>query len=270
MSKTDKHQIDEQTSIEIEMRARVEAARQRMAEVSEQDRDSYGEYIEFLEDQVEVKRAIYHKDRTSEEIEQYSIRWDRITDEDTDSLKELLVWKPGEQVVHRFLENNPKFLIQALSGGHGRYQISKHRLGAEFVPDFLIAENSSIGLEWYAVEIESPQTNAHRKDGLQSQKLTHAIGQIRDWRKWIMNNLDYARRPREQDGLGLIGIDSRVAGLILIGRRSEYPERYNEFRRQMIDQERIIIHSYDWLVDLAATNRSGRLSTDLVGHGFSR
>ena len=65
-----------------------------------------------------------------------------------------------------------------------------------------------------------------------------------------MHNLDYARRPTDQDGLGLVGIDSRVPGLIIIGRRDPYPERFNEFRKQMIDRERIVIHSYDWLVDV--------------------
>ena len=109
-----------------------------------------------------------------------------------------------------------------------------------------------MGLQWFAVELELPRIKAHRKDGLQSCWLTHAIGQIRDWRSWFMNNLDYARRSHENNGLGLIGIDNRVTGLILIGRRTEYPERFNEFRRQMNDQERIRIHSYDRLADLVS------------------
>ena len=223
------------------------------------------EYIESIKMQLENKIAVYHMQRASAELKQHSILWDRITSDDSRSLKDLLERNPNEQIVHRFLENNPKFLVQALTGGHGRYQVSKPRLGSEFVPDFLIVDESSIGLEWFAVEIESPRVKAHRKDGLQSQYLTHAIGQIEDWREWLRNNLDYARRPREQDGLGLIGIDDRVAGLILIGRRSSgYPERFNKFRRQKIDRERIVIHSYDWLLDIANTNRSGRLSTELL------
>ena len=224
---------------------------------------SRSEYIESIKMQMEGRIARYHMQRASTELEQHSTLWDRITSEDARSLKDLLERNPDEQTVHRFLENNQKFLVQALTGGHGRYQLSKPSLGSEFVPDFLIADESSIGLEWFAVEIESPRKKAHRKDGLQSQYLTHAIGQIRDWRKWLRNNLDYARRSPEQDGLGLIGIDDRVAGLILIGRRNEYPERYNEFRRQMIDRERIVIHSFDWLADIALSNRSGRLSSDL-------
>ena len=109
-----------------------------------------------------------------------------------------------------------------------------------------------MGLQWFAVELESPRIKAHRKDGLEYYRLTHAIGQIKDWRSWFKNNLGYARRPHEQDGLGLIGIDESVTGLILIGRRTEYHKRFNEFRRQRNAQERIKVHSYDWLVDLVS------------------
>ncbi len=66
-----------------------------------------------------------------------------------------------------------------------------------------------------------------------------------------MNNIDYARRSKEDNGLGLIGIDHRIDGLIIMGRRHNFPKHFNEFRRTMIDRERITIHSYDWLVDLA-------------------
>lgn len=266
MTQSDKHQgrlTDEQTVIEAEFRSRVEVARKLGDEAYDKEGISRNEYIDFIEMQREHKIAIYHMQRASTELEQHSTLWDRITSEETGSLKELLERNPDEPTVHRFLENNPKFLVQALTGGHGRYQISKPRLGSEYVPDFLIAEESSIGLEWYAVEIESPKAKAHTRAGLQSHQLTHAIGQIRDWRNWFRNNLDYARRSREQDGLGLIGIDDRVPGLILMGRRGQYPQRFNEFRRQTKDQERIAIHSYDWLLDIAHANRSGRLSSEL-------
>ena len=153
--------------------------------------------------------------------------------------------------MHRFLEDNPELLNQVLRGGHGRYQISKQRLGSELIPDFMIADVSSIGIEWHAVELESPRAKVHRKDGRPRSSVHHAIEQIRDWRNWLMNNLDYARRSVDQDGLGLIGIDHRVHGLVIMGRRSDFPERYNQFRRNMIDRERIGIHSYDWLVELA-------------------
>ena len=259
----DEHVIDEQSALESKAKAFANEARTHIEKVSEADRDDYMEYIEFLEGQVERTRVSYQKDRASSELQQHLIQWDAITLRDVRSLEVLLKQGPDEQALHHHLEENPKLLIQTLAGGHGRYLISKKRLGSQFVTDFLMAEEHSMGLEWHAIELESPLVKAHRQDGQQTQELTHAICQIRDWRSWIMDNLDYARRPCEQNGLGLIGIDNRVSGLIIIGRRSDFPERYNEFRRQMIDRERIAIHSYDWLVDVARSNRSGSLSFGL-------
>ena len=220
-------------------------------------------FDEIVDGQVRHERVEYQKERACSELEDSSVVWDQVTSEDAAALQELLDRNPHELEMHRFLEDHPQFLIQILGAGHGRYQLSKPRFGAELIPDFLIAEMSSIGIQWHAVEIESPRSKAHRRDGLPSSKLNHAIGQIRDWRQWLRNNIDYARRPREQNGLGLVGIDDRVTGLILIGRRQEHNDRYNEFRRDEIDRRRIVIHSYDWLVDVARSNKSGRLAGDL-------
>ena len=113
--------------------------------------------------------------------------------------------------------------------------------------------------------LTSVRSRSHRWVALRLNSVNHAIGQIRDWRQWLMDNIDYARRPKEQNGLGLVGIDPSVPGLIVIGRRQKYSSRYNEFRRQLIDPERIVIHSYDWLVDGANINYSGWLTGELRG-----
>ena len=250
-------QADEQEGLERETRARWESLRPSYNEWAVASGEPLSEFDRIVDDQVEFARAIYHKDRASRELEESSVIWDRLTPQHGNSLQELLEKSPQEAEMHSFLEAHPEYLVQVMGGGHGRYQLSKKRLGAEFIPDFLVAEMSSIGIEWHAVEIESPGVAAFRKDGLPAIGLNHAIGQIRDWRQWLMDNIDYARRPKEQNGIGLVGIDPRVPGLIIIGRRQEYPSRYNEFRRQMIDRERIVIHSYDWLVDVARSNNSG-------------
>lgn len=252
-------QLDEQENLERETRARWESLRPSYNEWAANSGEPLSEFDRIVDGQVKLARVLYQKDRALSEFEDSSVTWDRVTPQDGDSLRGLLDGSPKEADLHRFLDDHPKYLVQVLGGGHGRYQISKKRLGAEYVPDFLVAEMSSIGIEWHAVEIESPSAKVFRRDGLPASSVNHAIGQIRDWRRWLMDNLDYARRPIEQNGLGLIGIDSRVPGLVVIGRRQQYPSRYNEFRRQMIDRERIVIHSYDWLVDVAYSNRSGWL-----------
>ena len=256
-------QVDEQEAIECKIRVKWESFRPSYDEWAEINGEPLSEFDRIVDRVVESTRVNYQKKRASKELDHASIMWDRMTPEDWASLQDLLDTSPKEAEIHRHLEENPKFLIQALGAGHGRSQISKPRFGAEFVPDFLISEMSSIGIEWYLVEIESPSCQVERKDGLPTQQLNHAIAQVQDWRSWLMSNLDYARKPKDQQGLGLVGIDPRASGLIIIGRRHEYSDRYNEYRHRMIDRERILIHSYDWLVDVARSNRSGWLPSAL-------
>lgn len=248
--------MDEQTIIEQATRVKWETLRPSFMVWAAESGESPSEFDRIVEGQVEFARVNYQKQRANLELTHLSTDWDHITPKDTASLQALLDTDPKEASMQTFLEDNPKFLVQLLAGGHGRYQLSKKRLGADYVSDFLIAEESSIGIEWYAVELESPRSKEHKADGNPANSLNIALAQIRDWRQWLMSNLDYARRSTAQDGLGLVGIDSRVPGVIIIGRRHKYPERFNNFRRQTKDRENILIHSYDWLVDVARCNTS--------------
>ena len=135
-----------------------------------------------------------------------------------------------------------------MGGGHGRWVIPKKRFGCEYVTDFLIGEKSSIGFEWYAIELESPKAKMFTKAGNPSKTLTHAIRQIQDWRRWLQLNQNYASRPRNESGLGLTDITADLPGLILIGRQANIDESSNGLRRQMVTDSRIKIHSYDWLL----------------------
>ena len=256
-------EVDEQSAMERETRAKWESLRDSSAEWAQANGASPSTFDSVIEAQVEHNRAAYQKERVTKELEDSSVIWDKVTPEDCDALRALLDTNPKEPAMHEFLKNNPKFLVQVLGGGHGRFQLSKPRFGSNFIPDFLVAEESSIGIEWYLVEIESPRCKVERSDGLPAQELNHAIGQIRDWREWLTNNLDYARRPKDQHGLGLIGINPNASGLIIIGRRQEYSPRYNEFRRQTRRDSRIAIHSYEWLVDVATSNFSSWLTAEL-------
>ncbi len=243
--------MDKQEAIEQHTRAKWESFRPSFNEWAKVSGEPFSEFDAIVDGQVEMARVRYQKDRIENELPKFTIPPSPITQTDLHVIRRVLSRNPDESDMHRFLDKNPQFLVQILRGGHGRYQISKQRLGAELIPDFLIADVSSIGIEWHAVELESPRAKVHRKDGRPNADVQHAIDQVRDWRNWLMNNLDYARRSENQDGLGLVGIDHRVHGLVLMGRRCELPRRFNEFRRTMIDRERIFIHSYDWLVEVA-------------------
>ena len=172
---------------------------------------------------------------------EFFIQWDNVYRQDVKELERVIASARDERTMQRYLEAHPYLMIQHLGGGHGRFVIPQKRLGAEFVPDFLLCEIDSIGPHWKLVEIESPRGLRAKKNGEPTAHLQHAINQIQDWRRWLTEHIAYAR-----EGLKLEGISGNVPGLVIMGRRGDGadPERL----RQILEQNRIEVHSYDWLL----------------------
>jgi hypothetical protein len=200
-----------------------------------------------------VKRLITREDiLTTVPLREHFAFWEDITPADVTALKRRLRTAKSEEQMQRFLERHPMVLIQHLGGGHGRWVIPKKRLGAEFVPDFVIGDRDSGGYDWTLVELESPTAKMFTKSGLPSRSLNQALRQIMDWRAWLAANRDYATRSRDQQGLELIDISPSPPGLILIGRRSSLAAADRARRKQIERSNNVTIHSYDWLVEFAA------------------
>lgn len=201
---------------------------------------------------IEDAVSTYHHDRANKELEQYLVLWDKITTDHILALRQILKEAKVEEDLQKFLTENSIFLIQHLGGGHGRYVLPKPRLGAELIPDFLIAEMSSIGIEWHGVELESSFSDIFTSSGQPSHFVTQAVQQVVEWRAWLESNVAYARSPKSENGLGLVGITPDLPATILIGRRDkEFPPSFNAFRRQANSRQNIEIHTYDWLADQA-------------------
>jgi hypothetical protein len=179
------------------------------------------------------------------------VRRNSLTVSNADAYEAALASAEDESAMQRFLEACPAMLVQHLSAGRGAWVVSQKHLGAEHVTDFLIAERNYGNFEWYAVELERPQARMFTRKGDPSAALMHAVRQIDDWRNWLSRNRDYASRQREQSGLGLVNIDPRLEGLIIIGRESEIDQRTYPLRKSLIHDNRVNIQSYDWLLDLA-------------------
>jgi Domain of unknown function (DUF4263) len=156
-----------------------------------------------------------------------------------------------EKPIQRFLTEHPIFLVLFLHGGHGRWVIPQTRLGAEFVPDLVVGDADSDGTHWTLVELESPRAKLFTKKGPPGRELNQALYQIRSWRSWIGANRDYAIRPPGENGLGLTDISANAAGLILIGRRATLTAEDVERRKELHSEQRVLIHTYDWLLDVA-------------------
>ncbi|MCO4880268.1 Shedu anti-phage system protein SduA domain-containing protein [Paraburkholderia caribensis] len=175
--------------------------------------------------------------------------WDEVNESDIDALREALDTAKREEDIQQFFQADPKYLIQHLGGGHGRWIIPKQRLGVQHVTDFMIGERDSMGFRWQAVELESPLAKMFTKSGNPSAHLTHAVRQIQDWRMWLAANQNYAAHDRDQDGLGLTDIHSDVQGLILMGRRATESDETRRLRRQMGRDAKIEIHTFDYLLE---------------------
>ena len=155
-----------------------------------------------------------------------------------------------ERPVQAFLERHPAILVQMLHAS-ARFVLPRHRLGAEFIPDFVIGEHHSDGYSWVVVELESPGLSFFTSGGDPRAQLTHAIRQVQDWRAWLQRNQNYASRLRTEAGLGLTDITANVPGVVLMGRRGLVDPQTNDRRRQMATDLNIQIHTYDHLVEAA-------------------
>jgi antiviral defense system Shedu protein SduA len=123
-------------------------------------------------------------------------------------------------------------------------------LAGKYVPDFLACDTDSLGLRWLLVELETPQSSItlSTKNELDASA-RRGVTQIKEWREWLQNNIDMARRPVEQDGLGLADIRPRSEGLVLVGRRTVLNDNAGAVRHPYREDDWIRIHTYDWLVE---------------------
>ncbi len=148
-----------------------------------------------------------------------------------------------ERPLQTFLASAPVLLGPLAMPGGCYWCLDRPQLGAEFVPDFLLASATSSGFRWIAIELESPTVKALTKAGLPARKLADALGQIRDWRTWLTDNVAYARQER-----GLKEIDGNCDAIVVIGRRSSLDPRQVK-RYRALSSDGITVMSYDRLHD---------------------
>lgn len=189
------------------------------------------------------------------------------TEDDARLLEEVLDKAEDERPIQGFLTQHPSLLATVLQGVL-RYVIPLPRLGAEYIPDFALAHVDSIGIHWTAVELESPTKRALLENGRLADRARQGMSQIEDWREWLQHNLNYARRPAHEEGLGLPGIRPTVSGLVLVGRRDSLTSSKEGTRHRRLEEGRVVIHTYDWLVDINSRLKTGDLFQPLAWAGL--
>ncbi|GGP72356.1 hypothetical protein GCM10010287_17830 [Streptomyces variabilis] len=155
-----------------------------------------------------------------------------------------------ERPLQRFFEDHPGVLAGELRA-NCRWVLPQVSLGGRYVPDFLTARLDSGGVHWTLVELESPVVQLFTQDGQPRKELRKGLSQVQDWRDWLAANRDLARRSRADQGLGLIGIDHLASGIVIIGRRHHRSLADQERLKSLIFRERVLIRSYDWLLEEA-------------------
>jgi len=170
----------------------------------------------------------------------------RLTLEDIELLQGVLDSATDERPIQRLVEQKPQ-LLTALVGGESRFCVPQVRLGAEFIPDFLIGGVDSAGIRWTLVELETPRSAVTLVSENQLDKFARkGVSQIETWREWLTQNLDYARRSRGEQGLGLPDIRPNLEGLVIVGRRARLQANANTVRHPLRERARIHVHTYDW------------------------
>lgn len=145
-----------------------------------------------------------------------------------------------EQKLQTFLEANPFLLCATHSRCWRKLPFGKT------VSDFVFQRSDQ---SYVLVEIERGDRKLLRRDGQQSEELTHAINQITDWRRYIEDNLSTVRGELE---LGHITASPDM--LIVIGRSADLDEAGFRKIRAIQDQiPRLRILTWDQLLEEATT-----------------
>jgi hypothetical protein len=112
-----------------------------------------------------------------------------------------------EQTLQAFLQANPELLHPTKTQMWPKLAFGKH------ITDFVFRDAVN---DYLLVELERSTLRLFKNDGHATTDLNHAHGQILDWKRYIEDNLATVQKE-----LGLTGISSNAAGLIVIGRSSE-------------------------------------------------
>ena len=149
-----------------------------------------------------------------------------------------------EEVYHQDLASNAGFFFGIRDCA---LTISKLRLGGDLTTDLvLVRDRHSLGLSYELVELEVPHKAAYTKANNPSARLTRAIQQVQDWREWL------SQRPEEAKRL-FPGQGGNLSYSIFIGRR----DTAGPHQRKLIrfgEQLGIQIRSFHRLSDLLAEN----------------
>jgi Domain of unknown function (DUF4263) len=164
-----------------------------------------------------------------------------------ETFEALINTDPQEQEIQSFLEDNPWLLTNMFA--HCHYALPQFSFGGQYRADFILPERSSGGTMWMLVELEPSCAKLLARNGEFSPTVRTAINQVMDWKRWLLNNQDVAKKSRTIGGLGLHDMSTLLCGYIIVGRRRDVTPRYNQLRADILTTMAIQIKTYDSIVE---------------------
>ena len=182
---------------------------------------------------------------SSQVFPEHLVGWFNLGAKTVERLQDCIQAAEDERPLQNFLAEQRGILVQLLGGGHGRWCIPKPSFGGELIPDFIIGERSSIGFEWYVVELESPRAQVLTAKGVPAEKLRDAQRQVQEFRTWVGRYSTFLR----EHGYHHLGGDFD-GYFIIIGRGRKRPEKLREAYKAQ-SRDRTVVMSYDRLLAIA-------------------
>lgn len=166
------------------------------------------------------------------------------------AIREKLKQGAGETEIQNLLKSVPHTIGGGYRLGHGAYGFPEIPFPAEYRADWLVASGNSGGLVWELIELEDPQKIPFKNDGHYSESTRKGINQIKDWRNYIQNNLDYVTKSKTSHGLGFHDLRPKSRGVVVVGRNEVYGShamkyKYDEHRKRTREDDLIEIISYE-------------------------
>lgn len=141
--------------------------------------------------------------------------------------------------------------------------ISKLRLGRDHEVDFVVgSDQRSQGLMYEFIELETPHVAPYTKAGNPSARLTHALQQIDDWRRWLAANRAEAKRLFPSKEFSLRD-QPYFSFTVIIGRRSTFDDSIHK-RNALADRLAVQVRSFDSLLDAFDEKRIRAVSSEFM------
>lgn len=155
-----------------------------------------------------------------------------------------------EHAYHKFISDHAGLL---LANENCYLVVSKLKLGSDFETDFMtLTEGYSNGSKIELIEIKRPTDSLFTSEGIQSTQLNRAVQQVRNWKRWLIDNPPWVKKHLPMLNTRIIH-NSSISFKIIIGRRNLKDEDI-EKRNQIAMELGAEIRSFDYLTESLRKN----------------